>query len=285
MLGRRASVLIILALITFQSCEEEETLAVSNVPFIEGASILFKKGSANSVGDTLQINLTITDGNFDIGLGLAELDSPYHQFVFHLENGSNIIPVIPKLVQQNNTWLFDFPQRTSYQRVTAKTKSNGGFPNLPEVSCHDYESLPLSVPIDDVGLFDPATLQFHGSYYSTYDSYHITRNQNFTPLDVTILVSEPAQNSFAESALGEAYCINARFDGRLPRFSEPLSFQSGPFKGVRLSDHSMVLTYTIVSQGWFFLFKSKDLKIKATITDRALNQSNQVESNIARIPG
>lgn len=195
---------------------------------------------------TLKLTFNVADGDGDIGLDGAESARPFNEFEFKLDaNGDKI----------------EFGQR----------------PEDPPFSCIDYIiEAPLGVPID-------ATFDYNEDE-DTLDTIAVIFNENRFNIFVDFLIKQP-DGSFVESDVRtwlpgseneRTFCNPNTFDGRIPCLStddKPCDFINStnrPIEGT--------ITYDMLSSGFLLVFRAETIKLRFYIKDRALNQSNIVES-------
>jgi hypothetical protein len=115
---------------------------------------------------------------------------------------------------------------------------------------------------------DTLYIQYNPNYMNVFvDIYTEDSNHVWTYFDQTKVFVFPS-------------CVLNLFNGRFP----PLPFESaGPFKYQSLSSKEGILTFNLTSDGFKILFHNQKLKLKFSVKDRALHQSNLAETTEIKI--
>ncbi len=152
----------------------------------------------------------------------------------------------------NDKFYYIFPNGTFITYKTKRTDSH-------------YDTLPAFVKPYNCTNWEVRTVN------SKIDTFYYRANPHAHNIKVQYFVKN-FDGSFTEfkwtEQFGYPFCATS-FDGRFPILSKNLS-QKIPLEGT--------IRYGMVSSGFLALFSIKTLKLKITIEDRALNQSNTVES-------
>ncbi len=103
------------------------------------------------------------------------------------------------------------------------------------------------------------------------DTFYINKNEYHNNLHITFLLKDLVSGEFTEidfaSYFGNA-CSSITLDGRIPVFDSDLI--GDPLQGI--------FSYYMVSEGFLLVLSNQTFKIRFYIYDRALNQSNIVET-------
>lgn len=197
----------------------------------------------NSTGfDTLKIALKFTDGDGDVGLDDSFTDPKYAPQYFFFRNSSGQF-ILSTLNQSNVNYKFK-RQNPSFQLPDFVTPFN----------CNSW----VLKKVNNV-VVDTIYTELNPNHYNIFVDY-FTKNNNgtFTKFDVDENFIFP-------------FCGDRSLNGaRIPNLTKDPG-KASPLDGK--------IRFAINSIGLDFLFSTKTLKLKITIQDRALNKSNEVESN------
>lgn len=149
---------------------------------------------------------------------------------------------------------------TPYNEISVVTHNgkpvifNANDPDQPSFSCENY--------------FTPNTdsLILDGWLLRKTDTVLVNYNKNGRNFDIQLLVKD--QDKFAEYNFRRERCV-APLGGRFPRLKDDFN-NNKPLKGI--------LEYKQISSGILPLFRNDSLKIRVQIRDRALHESNIIES-------
>jgi hypothetical protein len=195
---------------------------------------------------TLKLTFNVSDGDGDIGLDGAESGRPFNEFDFVLDTDGSIV---------------EFGQR----------------PADPPFTCLNYIiEAPQGVPED-------ATFDYNDDG-DTGDTILVAFNENRFNIFVDFLVRQP-DGTFEEEDIRtwppgsdneQTFCNTETFDGRIPC----LSSEDEPCDFVRSTNRPIegTITYDMISSGFLPVFRAEPIKLRFYIKDRALNQSNIVET-------
>lgn len=267
-------------------------------PQIEYAGLEFIDSPNPGEFDSLILTLTFKDGDGDLGLSRQDprhLSDPFHFAYFYQENNGQVEPIATQsgYIDQYEFELLLIPDASKGKLVTYRTRKKPGYEFLPpgdkcggssELKYYEY----LGAPIGDgdpnaatgrrllIRAQDRAVIEekfqlvdsFPRSspeYYQIRDTLYYTRNPNHNTIEVDFLVKDPsAPGGFREFDWAEEYCTT--FDGRFVVLSEPDNSLEGSIR------------YTMTSIGFNVIFSLKTLKLRVKIRDRALNESNVIET-------
>jgi len=274
------------------SCFEPPEFPV--VPQIEFERIEFVDTPDPSEFDSLNLYLNFKDGNGDLGFYETpeDISAPYHNADFYLENNGTLQPLETYAVYNPETKVeyqfLDIPDPTAGKLVVFRTREKPGYGFLPQTyHCSSYEflggppdptnssdGLRLLIEKEDRAALDPM-VQLVDSIpgadgktivlYQIRDTLYYTPNPNHYNIEVDFLVKDPtAPGGFKEFDWQKEFCTT--FDGRFPVFSDKESSIDG------------TLRYSMTSFGFTTLFSIKTLKLRVSIRDRQLNQSNIIET-------
>jgi hypothetical protein len=268
-------------------CDPDEPAQYSEIPFVKDATLEFIEGP--DFTDTLALTFYFRDGDFDMGLqpwSPTDYETPFHYLnVFVLSNGTL---VKSETVNTDNKFIVPVSQQTgriaTYERIKSSAVS------APAYSCYDYYY--GDVYLDDPNLADNTDniVEVNSQFTILRDTFLIEVNPNHYNLDVEFLVEQP-DGSFKifdwskDLDWGKIYNCQYTFNARFPDLRDwSTDVKNGPFQIERISKYSGELRYGMPSAGYKPLFKGKNIKIRLSIKDRALNESNVIESNVIKIP-
>ena len=265
------------------------------VPQIEYERVEFIDSQDPSDFDTLNLYINFKDGDGNLGFTKTpeDISDPYHSAFFYQENNGEIEPLntISGFIGSNEYDLLLIPDPNKGDIVTFRTHKKPEYAFLPagdvcggSSSLKYYEYLAgkldpdnssdgrrMIIEANDRAAVGPS-IQLVDSfpttnpeYYQIRDTLYYTTNPNHYNIEVDFLVKDPsAPGGFKEFDWREEYCTT--FDGRFPVFSDKTSSIDG------------TLRYTMASLGFTTIFSIKTLKLRVSIRDRALNQSNVIET-------
>lgn len=279
--------LLSLSWIFILSCNPDDPAQYSEIPFVKDATLEFVEGPG--ITDTLALTFVFRDGDFDLGLEAwspTDYESPFHYMnVFILSNGTL---VKRETVNADNKFIVPVSEQTGKIATHKRIGSSGV--NAPEYSCYDYYYGDLYLDDDNLADNSDNIVEVNSQFTILRDTFLIEVNPNHYNLDVEFLI-EQQDGSFEifdwakDFDWGQIYNCQYTFDARFPDLRDwTTDFKSGPFQIERNSKYSGELRYAMPSAGYKALLKSKNVKVRISIKDRALNQSNVIESNVITIP-
>ena len=229
------------SLLLLHSCaKEDEDFPIE--PRITSIQVAFDDVDSPN-NDTLSVTISFTDGDGDIGLvGGNSPDTlyPRQPCFFFLKATGELVPSDDL-----------FTGKVSIDElIRLSDRENPPWDTLPERTngCNHYNY--YNIPVDP-----PYTIL----------------NENFYNILIDYLY-EDANGEFLEFDWS-GYCIT--YDGRFPN----LSGKSGPFTLRMDSRTKGQLTYRMSNLGFIPLFGDKRVKLRVHIKDRALHDSNTIETD------
>ena len=230
------------------SCDNQNEI-FSAEPRIEFESIAFQDLALYSVGEylILRFNVTDGDGNFGLDNSTAHLEFPYQLSYYY--NKSNGTPVSSDKLARGEVALESL--------ISYEDRLNPPYDTIPENHC-SYDRYYLND-------FD-------------YVELYSTLNEDYQNIFIDFLYQNP-DGSYSTFDFYEEYCVT--FDARVPSFSSWPQHQkmiAGPFEVTRKTLKKAQITYTMMSGGFRALFNSKKMKLRFYVKDRALNESNIIET-------
>lgn len=274
------------------SCFEPPEFPV--VPQIEFERIEFIDSPDPSEFDSLNLYLNFKDGDGNLGFYESPeyISFPYHNADFYQEIKINDKDTIQKLhtvavyAGKDEYDLLDIPDPTVGKLVVFRTSNKSGYSFLPGTfHCSTYEYLggppdPANasdgrrmliekadrVALDPMVKLVDSLQDIQGNiYYQIRDTLYYTPNPNHYNIEVDFLVKDPSvPGGFREFDWQKEFCTT--FDGRFPVFSDKNSSIDG------------TLRYSMTSLGFKALFSIKTLKLRVSIKDRKMNESNIIET-------
>jgi hypothetical protein len=272
--------------ILFGSCFDPPEFPV--VPQIEFERVEFIEP------DSLILYIKFKDGDGDLGLDNANLDyisNPYHNTFFYQENNGKIDSLVTYTVAISNEeqyHVLDIPNPEKGKLVFPRTRKKPGYGYLPnpEVNlCVNYEYVNLNnrkiiIAKENLGVLDDLSLDnldtlpkkeaaaLHrfsksGEFFILQDTLYYTPNPNHYNIDVDFFQDFGA--GFEEYDWRVIFC-QPFDDGRFPVLSENSSAVEGTLK------------YALITKGYNNIFGVRPLKLRIQIRDRALHNSNIIET-------
>jgi len=214
---------------------------ISEVPFISHENISFKKSQDNIIQDSLILTINFTDGDGDLGLSNEEIYYPYHPYNAIIDENLNWITIGSKEITP--------PLYVYEPNGLLSLYSNED--NRPSFNCENYI-------IDTI------------SSSTELDTFYIQKNENNKNIYVEFY--KKVGNDFElidwKKIFDEEYGCGIDFNSRFPPLNIGNSSQLLNGK----------LRYGMVSYGFDMVLKNDIFKLKVYIKDRALNQSNIIET-------
>jgi len=230
-----------LLLVGMAACHDEEEIYLPE-PTIEFQGVEFREAFYN-YPDTLVIKFIITDGDEDVGLDFSpsHLEFPY-QLAYYYQK-SDAKPVPSDKLERNEIYLEDL--------ITFEEWQNGAYETLPSNDCDQPHS----------GTVGPTAL-------------YRTINENYWNFFLDVQYENP-DGSFSTFDFSE-YCMN--YNDRIPSFSGNKKTARGGFEIDAISSKKAHVSYTVLTTMFDSDLGSKKLKIRIRVKDRALNESNLMET-------
>jgi hypothetical protein len=224
-------------------------------PEIEFEDIYFKEIGNNSTPDSLVLTISFKDGDGDLGLGDNDVDDPFHEQDFFLD-------------ENNNNKLLRLRSR--------KIPGNEDLPPFEKpYNCLNYTYDTLYVPESQKSVFDETYNQVRKfvsggtTYYALLDTFYVEKNPNHYNITVEFLQKQGSGFETFEWRTVYPYpTCGETFDGRFPVLSE--QGKTSALEGK--------LRYAMKSNGFLPFFSAKTLKLRVQIKDRALHSSNIIET-------
>jgi hypothetical protein len=275
-----------LLVVVLSSCFDPPQYSV--VPQIEYQRIEFIEVGGFSEPDSVILYIDFKDGDGDLGLsGASDISDPYHDSNYFLEDGTGGFLRISEEVRYS-----DIPPMVKIsgeqgKLATVRTRNNPNYLYLPAFSMDSCKYRYFNA-----GSPDTAYYKYDSIYISEEDGHIIDASYNikdtlvastdlpdiYIVLDTfyykpnlyhnNIRVDWLVQNndgSFTEFDWTEIDC-GTDFDSRFPILEDKTRAVEG------------TLRYGMTSIGFLQLFSIKTLKLRITIWDRALHQSNIIET-------
>lgn len=280
---RRLSIPAVL-LVILNSCFDPPEYSI--VPQIEYNSVVFVEVGDFSDPDTLILSIDFKDGDGDLGLGNTDISDPYHDSNYYLEDGgggliriptelrySDIPPMLKMSGEQGKLATSRTRNKPLYTYLPAFQADGCPHPFIqngtPDTAYYKYEYLYISeedgyVIDDSYQIIDTLTAQDLPDIYVVRDTLLYKPNPAHNNISVEWLVQNN-DGSFSEFDWSQISCSTG-YDGRFPVLEDRTRAVEG------------TLRYSMTSIGFLQLFSIKTLKLRVTIWDRALHQSNIIET-------
>ena len=223
----------------FSNCLPKEEF--SNVPSISFEKLEYIKSSNNINQDSINLTISFTDGDGDLGLSNDDINFPYNPYDAIIDENLNWVTLGSTNVTPP---LYLYKPNGSYSLFSNED-------SRPSFSCQDYI-------IDTV--FQTTEL----------DTFYIQKNENNKNIFVEYYIKNGENYKFIDwkKIFDKEYSCGLDFDSRFP----PLNISS--------NSQSITgnLTYSMVSYGFKSILENETFKLKIKIKDRGLNNSNIIET-------
>lgn len=250
----------------------------SHTPQIEFVDLCFKEGTTDNPTDQLTITISFRDGDGDLGLAGDQIDEPYNDVFYGLANNGQVTEAGKKTVVSHLPQFIEVPPGTAGKLVTVRTLQDPAYADKlppyisPAASCSDYKLQKVYIQEKDKSIIDASYAEIDtiksntGStlYYVVQDMFYSRRNPNHRNIEVEFWVNDGAGN-YTLFDWEKEYCETA-FNQRFPVLTD----KTGPVEGN--------LKYDLTSVGIKATFSIRTLRLKIRIRDRALNVSNEVQT-------
>jgi hypothetical protein len=268
------------------TCDKPESEPVyPPEPFITTGKVIFIDPPApDYAADTLVLEFDFRDGDFDLGLERTDIDSPHHYVNFFLEKNGNLEHV---KTQNIGNYLAVTPFPAQNGKLVTYKHALTLLAQPPSFNCTNYLNDFIYVASDkiiDASYNITDTVMANGnSVFMLRDTFLIERNVNHYNLEVDYYVEN--SNGGFDVFDWSQFCTS--FDARFFLLENmPIKFRSknGPFSIYRSSKQTGSVRYAMASTRFKTLFGGKKVKLRFSIKDRALNQSNTLETDAIVIP-
>jgi len=258
------------------------------VPHIDyEGDIYFRDGDGGGTKDSLVVTLNFKDGDGDLGLSSAYIDTPFNDVNLYLGNGGDTTAVGKKTLPYDLPQFLDVPSGFQGKLLTYRATREPAYHFLPQYSDADnclyyrfdslyvegaYQSIFRQTDIhikDSILLENPRPGQAPLPAYILQDTFFYRVNPNYANIDVQFFrkvanTGDP-QKDYVEFDWTKEFCTIS-FNQRFPL----LTSNAGPLEGK--------LTYAIVSSGIRSIFGAAPMKLLIRIRDRALHTSNTIDT-------
>lgn len=266
------------------SCFDEPEYSI--IPEIELETVEFVPVGDISDPDSLNLFIKFKDGDGDLGLNNDEIDFPYHDTNFFLEDGNGDTTKIGQQVLYGNLPPFIRLNGATGKLVTKRTRNKSAYSYLPDYyagsnKCLAYTYDSIYVDEKDKHIFDNTYTIYDTLISSVFppvyvllDTFYYEPNPFHYNIEVDFLLQ---QNGSFEEFDWRALMINGScgttFDGRFPVLTDKSRAVEG------------TILYSMQSSGFLTLFGVKNLKLRIKIRDRALHTSNTLETPAFTLSG
>ncbi len=235
---RIAQISIILSTLVVSGCFDPPEY--SEIPHIEFEKLeLFEGSDEERTSDSLLLTFSIQDGDGNVGINESESFVPYHSYNIIVDSNDSLVTY---------TGDFDPPFYSVNPAGAVELFSNED--NRPVYNCTNYLIANTSTDVRD-------------TFYIELNEYHHN-------LHVDILKKRNGEYSLMDygEAFGSSDCALNNFNGRVPVFDEENIGRS--LKGS--------IGYAMLSAGHKIVLSRDTFMVRFYLYDRALNQSNVVET-------
>lgn len=250
----------------------------SNVPQIDFINVEFVEGTTNNPTDSLIVSISFRDGDGDLGLAADQIDEPYNDIFYGLASNGEVVEAGKEVIFGDLPQFVEVPAGVRGKLATVRTLQDPAYADdLPPYidatsSCTDYKLQKVYVQQKDSAIIDWKfseidTLQSNNNFppiFIVEDVFYYRKNPNHRNIEVEFWVND-GTGRYTLFDWEKEYCETA-FNQRFPVLSE----KTGPLEGN--------LQYALTSVGIRATFSIKTLRLKIRIRDRALNVSNDVQT-------
>ncbi len=259
---KKKIILYVLVIGSSISCKKKDDAPDFPIePYIEFRDFQFIQGQRTSntpnPADTVKVSFYFRDGDFDLGLSYLDVNAPYNSKFYFLETNGSPIP------------------DTRFQ--------NGEFSTIDLLRYHDKEvNLPDTLPSFETP-YSCTNWQIivDNQTGKAIDTLYFKSNPNYYNMDVNVYtVNQSGGVTLFDVSKEFVFpnCNSRGFNSRFPYPKDPNSWPS-PWSVKMLSSKEGIMTYSIASVGWKYLFAGQRIKLTVTIQDRALHSSNEIETS------
>jgi len=250
----------------------------SDTPEIDFVDLAFIEGNTNNPTDSLVVTISFRDGDGDLGLAGDQIDEPFNDVFYGLASNGEVVEASKETIFTDLPQFVKVPQGVTGKLATIRTLQDPAYADDlppyvdPATSCTDYKLQEVYIQEEDKGIIDASyaeidTMKSSNGFppiYIVQDMFYFKENPNHRNIEVEFWVND-GTGKYTLFDWEKEYC-EAAFNQRFPVLTE----KTGPLEGN--------LTYALTSVGIKATFSIKTLKLKIRIRDRALNVSNDVET-------
>lgn len=256
---------------------------ISSTPQIEFKSISYSEGTTY---DTIRVNISFIDGNMDLGLSENDTDNPFHENFYLIATSLGELSEVPTFKKYKDLPSFiQMDEKLTGKLTSIRTRKNPDYATLPLYSCEFYSLKDIYISEEDGAIIDKSyyiidTLKAANTpdAYVLRDTIYYKPNPNHFNFDVTFKIKN-MDGSFSDFDWKEATCTT--FNSRFPLLTNAQPgnvVKGGNFIINMLTATEGTITYTMASQNFKTILTGETIKIEIKIRDRAINQSNSVQS-------
>jgi hypothetical protein len=228
------------------SCQDKQEENYPLVPAVTFGNIAFTGATDIYKPDTLTLTLSFTDGDADIGLDDSYKKYPYqYGYYYSKKNGAQV-----------SSDKFDLGQVLVTDLITYADHVNPPFDTLPSLNpgCN-YHPVSISGSATNYLYFTP-----NEDYYNLFIDFYVKKTDG----------------TFSKY-INSSFCFS-NINGRIPFTNLPTK-PGDPIEIKMQSSKRGTITFSMLSFAFKYLFGTQISKLKVFIKDRALHQSNTIETN------
>lgn len=289
-MNRLFSVLLFCLLVLSFSCDGDSEPEYSAEPFISLKDITFTKIEGEP--DKLSLTINFRDGDKDLGLESTDTKTPFNPRTYFTQSGNSLIPV-PQVdysfVNNDGRTFLEFGEGQTGTLVTLTSDVKTLPPNIYPYSCQNYIPGSLYIEKADASFIPPSSeiveeYTFNNKeYYKIEDTFYSETNVNYFNIFVEFLYRDSNEDEFKVldwKTITQVEC-GPSFDNRIPRTYNLTSstVEIGPFIITMKSPYEGEIQYNMRSEGFPIVLGTQKLKLRINIKDRALHDSNVIETN------
>jgi len=250
----------------------------SHTPQIDFVDLYFKEGTTNNPTDSLVVTISFRDGDGDLGLAGDQIEEPYNDIFYGLAGDGRVVELGKKTEFGNLPQFVEVPPGATGKLVTVRTLQDPAYADdlppyiSPSESCRDYKLQTVYIKDEDKHIIDASyaeidTMKSNNGFppiYVVQDMFYFKENPNHRNIEVEFWVND-GTGKYTLFDWEKEFC-EAAFNQRFPVLTD----RKGPLEGN--------LQYALTSVGIKATFSIKTLRLKIRLRDRALNVSNEVET-------
>lgn len=282
--------LITITLIITIGCDKNEDPGYPAIPQIEFVDLTFDERSPNGYKDSLVLTIHYRDGDRDLGLTGDDDDSrfPYNYYNYFLEAQGELKPIATELRYSDFDYeFFKVDDGQTGKLATIRSRKKAAYSSLPPFnSCH-YSDTTIFVSGEDKAIIDETynvldTLHASSGKYPDIfvvkDTFYMEFNENHYNIFIDYLIEQP-DGSFAPYTWNDGSCdLTFEYRGRFPRITSSEPIDRDPFFISPESNWEGTLTYALKNNAFKIISGDKRIKLRISIKDRALHNSNVIET-------
>lgn len=283
--------LIVITLIVAIGCDKNEDPGYPETPQIEFVDLTFDEQSPNGHWDSLVLTIHYRDGDRDLGLTGEEVDFPFHPINCFLENKGSLKPIgVEKRYFDLDQFFLTVDDGETRKLATIRSRKKAQYSTMPPFDpCHYLLDTTFAVSGEDKAIIDASynirdTLHSNSfpDVFMIKDSLYYEINENHFNILIEYLIEQP-DGSFAPLDWQDQCDPAFTFKGRFPQITSTERIELNPFAINPESKWEGTLTWALKSRGFKIRTGDKKIKLRVKIKDRALHDSNVIETPVGTL--